>query len=89
MNFELCLDLTWSAEVFPSEYRRHLTYYGLNKLLSISPRPYRHQYERLIIEPIQHRLRLTRERKERIRKFQHAIVKFVNANFLALNKIRP
>ena len=69
----------WSAEIFPVEYGRILKRNSLGKLLKISPRSYRHEYQRFVNAqfPIFSHLRMTRGRLARITNFRWSILNFV------------
>ena len=76
INYNLYLDWWWSAEIFPVEYGRILKGNGLGKLLKISPRPYRHEYQRFVNGqfPTFSRLRMTRGRLARLTNFRWSIL---------------
>ena len=88
-DFNLCLDWWWSAESFPKEYGRIHKKNGLGKLLKISSRPYRQQYNRFIDGrfPIINRLRLTRARLTRLTNFRWAILQFAYSHETLINKM--
>ena len=89
INYNLCLDWWWSAEIFPVEYGRILKRNGLGKLLKISPRPYRHEYQRFVNAqfPIFSRLRMTRGRLARITNFRWSILNFADSHARLINKM--
>ena len=68
---------------------RILKHNGLGKLLKISPRPYRHDYQRFVNAqfPIFPRLRMTRGRLTRITNFRYAILNFAESHASLINKM--
>ena len=72
------------------EYPRHLKYYGLGKLLTITPRPYCRDFHSFMIgeRPIANRLRITPARMIRFLNFGKALEKFARENSNLIQRLR-